>query len=1163
MDLADELSFGGLDMGLSGVTAAMGVVGGSRRAELADSDDDSGSPGPRRKAKKADAGPKGKRRQRESTPAEKEADASNESFDAMAAKLRAVVASGGASSEGGGGGGSSKGTFAGMGLSQSMLSGINRMGYRLPTPIQRRTLPLTLGGRDVVAMARTGSGKTAAFLLPVLEKLGKHDSTAGGPRAIILSPTREIAQQTLRFARGLGRFTDLRCALLVGGDSLDAQFDALATAPDVLIATPGRLMHLLAEVRDLTLSRVEALVFDEADRLFELGFAEQLEAILSRCPAQRQTLLFSATLPRMLVQFARAGLRDPELVRLDVETKVSDKLRMAFLRVRSEEKEAALLWLLRTLLPKKQQAMVFTATRQHVELLSALLRSAGLTVEAIYGQMEPENRRMSILRFRQRRARVLVATDVAARGIDLPLLDNVINFNFPDRAKLFVHRCGRVARQGRGGCAFSIVSPPELAFMADVFSFLDRPMASSREQTDAANAAKEAELAAGFGGDVVHVDGAAAKPVGAGGSGLEATEGEEGDEEGSSSSSSSAAAVAAAEAAAASAASAAAGGIAYDPSSVAPAHIAATAAAIAAGRDGYRLSDMQPQDVHHGRIPRALLQGDVELVDRWNVGAGAMEVEELRKAARNSSKQYGKTRSSAMRSGIAAARGLEADACVHPLALGLGHTETVAQEAAAGTLAAYRPSTTVFELEGGRKAHEKRQQAAAAMKRLRRANYGRLRRDAAAAKTVDTAAAQQLGLLLAAAHANDEDDEAADQAGRAAAAAAAYDSDDDDTRAALRSAARETSAEAAALASGGALTAVPTSDVGPRMSAAERRKRKRAAKRGREEDDSATASSTTARAARRRALADATARMAELASRGGERRATLASTGAFRDKALYISATAGEAARATEAALDVHAGNRSSDGGLLNASSLEAHVLDLVGDDGKTMSANKRQLRWDARKKKYVRLTAAEWSERRGEKRTKLADGSVLRGDGKDHGDAYRRWTKKTKRRVGAVAEPDEVGGEGAVRAGGAPLVMSSADFRGGGKARQHALAVSLGATATQTKAAAAADTRRKQMEARGAAGHGDDEPMTEEEKSRLIKPGKAGGSGPARRELRTEVEVRKMRKKKDDDRLRSMPKDKRRVIVAQQRSDALKKRAARIFKKGPGKAKSLAIIRK
>lgn len=239
-----------------------------------------------------------------------------------------------------------------------------RAGYKVPTPVQRKGIPIAMAGHDIAAMARTGSGKTAAFLLPMIDKLQTHSmvrararSVVGGPtdsaraqtgvRGLVISPTRELALQTAKFAKQFSAHTDLTVCLLVGGASMETQFEALSRSPDIIIATPGRLVHHLMEVTDFRLSSVQVCVFDEADRLFELGLAAQLHQILARLPPERQTMLFSATMPEMLLEFARAGLRNPVVVRLDAESKISDLLQLNFFAVRSDEKPAALLHVLR------------------------------------------------------------------------------------------------------------------------------------------------------------------------------------------------------------------------------------------------------------------------------------------------------------------------------------------------------------------------------------------------------------------------------------------------------------------------------------------------------------------------------------------------------------------------------------------------------------------------------------------------------------------------------------------------------------------------------------------------------------------------------------------------------------------------------------------------
>ena len=367
------------------------------------------------------------------------------------------------------------GGFQSMGLTPEVFRGVIKKGYKIPTPIQRRTIPIILEGRDVVAMARTGSGKTASFLIPLFQKLkgtrGISTGLQNGARALILTPTRELALQTLKFTRDLGRFTGLKSICILGGDAMEKQFALMHENPDIVIATPGRLVHLCVEM-EMKLEAVQYVVFDEADRLFEMGFGEQLSDILGRLPEARQTVLFSATLPKLLVDFAKAGLTDPTLVRLDVDSKIPDTLKMAFFHCRPESKPALFLYVLQNVIPKEQQILVFAATRHHVEYLHILLDLAGISNTYVYSQLDSTARKINVAKFAAKRARVLLVTDVAARGIDIPLLDSVINYHFPAKSKLFVHRVGRVARAGRRGQAYSFVAGDELAYTVDLQLFL-------------------------------------------------------------------------------------------------------------------------------------------------------------------------------------------------------------------------------------------------------------------------------------------------------------------------------------------------------------------------------------------------------------------------------------------------------------------------------------------------------------------------------------------------------------------------------------------------------------------------------------------------------------------------------------------------------------------
>ena len=414
------------------------------------------------------------------------------------------------------------GGFQSLGLNPNLLKAITRKGYTVPTPIQRKTVPLILNEKDVVGMARTGSGKTAAFIVPMIEKLKAHSQKVGA-RALIMSPSRELALQTLQVVKEMGRGTDLRSVLLVGGDSLEEQFALMAGNPDVVIATPGRFLHLMVEM-GLDLSSIRYVVFDEADRLFEMGFAAQLTEILHALPAQRQTLLFSATLPKSLVEFARAGLQDPVLVRLDAESKVSPDLQSVFFTVKSSEKEGALLHMLQDILkvptggeieppldaegqtktskkrkregaegkstkqgPSPHSTIIFAATKHHVEYLAQLLRLAGYAVSHIYGSLDQIARKEQVQGFRSGQTNILVVTDVAARGIDIPILANVINYDFPPQPKIFVHRVGRTARAGQKGWSYSLLHDADLPYLLDLQLFLGKRLVVGRANTDTIN----------------------------------------------------------------------------------------------------------------------------------------------------------------------------------------------------------------------------------------------------------------------------------------------------------------------------------------------------------------------------------------------------------------------------------------------------------------------------------------------------------------------------------------------------------------------------------------------------------------------------------------------------------------------------------------------------
>ena len=411
------------------------------------------------------------------------------------------------------------GAFQSMGFSTTLMKAITRKGFTVPTPIQRKTIPLIVDGQDVVGMARTGSGKTAAFVIPMIEKLKSHSAKVGA-RAIVLSPSRELALQTLKVVKELGKGTDLRTTLLVGGDSLEEQFSSMASNPDIVIATPGRFEHLKVEM-GLELSSVKYVVFDEADRLFEMGFAAQLTEIMHSLPSNRQTLLFSATLPKSLVEFARAGLQEPKLVRLDAESKISPGLESAFFTVKRSEKEGALLHILQDTIrmptgpapaaiqakedankpskkrkrgidgpapretPSPHSTVVFAATKHHVEYLATLLKAFGYSTSYAYGSLDQTARKLQTEDFRRGLTNILVVTDVAARGLDIPVLANVINYDFPSQPKIFVHRVGRTARAGKAGWSYSLVTQTDMPYLLDLQLFLSRKLVLGRGEKSA------------------------------------------------------------------------------------------------------------------------------------------------------------------------------------------------------------------------------------------------------------------------------------------------------------------------------------------------------------------------------------------------------------------------------------------------------------------------------------------------------------------------------------------------------------------------------------------------------------------------------------------------------------------------------------------------------
>jgi len=352
-------------------------------------------------------------------------------------------------------------TFADLGLAAPILEALAAKGYTEPTEVQSRTIPAAISGTDLLVSSQTGSGKTAAFVLPSLQRLNDMPRPSGtGPRVLVLAPTRELAQQVHHAVRDYSAgLRGARCVAVVGGVPFGEQFRALRGPVDIVVATPGRLIDHLERGR-LDLGRVQTLVLDEADRMLDMGFIEDIETIAARTPATRQTLLFSATLDGIVGSLARRVTRDAQ--RIEIRACASDapaiEQRLLFADDLGHKTR-----LLESLLRAGEagQSVVFTATKRGAEGLCAGLREQGFAAAALHGDMQQRDRTHTLRQLREGRTRVLVATDVAARGIDVPGVSHVINFDLPRQAEDYVHRIGRTGRAGRQGTAVSLVGHTE------------------------------------------------------------------------------------------------------------------------------------------------------------------------------------------------------------------------------------------------------------------------------------------------------------------------------------------------------------------------------------------------------------------------------------------------------------------------------------------------------------------------------------------------------------------------------------------------------------------------------------------------------------------------------------------------------------------------------
>ena len=360
-------------------------------------------------------------------------------------------------------------SFSELGLVPGLLRAVAEKGYGSPTPIQRAAIPAVLAGRDVLAGAQTGTGKTAAFVLPLLQRLATAEGRA--PRALVLTPTRELAAQVAESAAGYGRHTSLRTAVIFGGVSDKPQIEALRAGCDLLVATPGRLLDLVQQGA-LDLSEVQCCVLDEADRMLDMGFIHDIRQILKLLPRERQNLMFSATYSNDIRALAARLLRQPFAIEVAARNATADRIEQRAYRVPKEHKRHLLAYLIRC--GDWQQVLVFTRTKHGANRLTQQLLATGIQAAAIHGNKSQGARLRALADFKENRITALVATEVAARGLDIRELPHVVNYELPNVPEDYVHRIGRTARAGGSGSAVSLVSADEMPLLRDIEKLLQR-----------------------------------------------------------------------------------------------------------------------------------------------------------------------------------------------------------------------------------------------------------------------------------------------------------------------------------------------------------------------------------------------------------------------------------------------------------------------------------------------------------------------------------------------------------------------------------------------------------------------------------------------------------------------------------------------------------------
>ena len=359
-------------------------------------------------------------------------------------------------------------TFNELNLSAPLLKAVSEAGYETPSPIQASAIPPVLEGRDLMGCAQTGTGKTAAFALPMLDRLsGAAPRKKGAIRALILTPTRELALQIGESFAAYGKYLKLRSTVIFGGVGQTPQVEAIKKGVDILIACPGRLNDLIGQGY-IDLADIEIFVLDEADRMLDMGFVHDVKKVIAKLPAKRQNLMFSATMPKEIEQLAAGILHDPAFVKVDPVSSTVERIDQSLYFVEKGNKKFLLPWLIKNLTPPVQNALVFSRTKHGADKIARDLTKQGITAAAIHGNKSQTARVAALEGFKEGKTRVLVATDIAARGIDISELSHVFNYDLPEVPETYVHRIGRTARAGADGTAVSFCAPEEMEYLAGI-----------------------------------------------------------------------------------------------------------------------------------------------------------------------------------------------------------------------------------------------------------------------------------------------------------------------------------------------------------------------------------------------------------------------------------------------------------------------------------------------------------------------------------------------------------------------------------------------------------------------------------------------------------------------------------------------------------------------